>query len=398
MSGHHRNDLHLSKNGRLIEHEIEHKLADGHTNVQGMLYDEVQKLRRLDSSTDGKLNKHKFSHDLQSIDAVLHHKHLLPHMHLPKDSHKHTSEVPLPPRRPDELAAKGPSVRPAADRSPAMKPDLAPHAPKPDLPQAFHKQDPVQPAEKPNLTPAAQKLDPAQPARTADVPQQTQKPDLVAPERKPGSGELSSLSAAIARAKAGGRPVNIVQIGDSHIDAGIETPALAKELAADNGLRKDQVRSSYYGRNGVTSEYANKHSAAFLNKLNTNTDLVVVSFGSNDAKLNPGHDYTKNYSELIAKVQQKAPNASIVMVGPTDGNFWDTNTHLPYLNEVTQAQERVAAATRNSAYINILPQMGPMSALRRNGFMTTDNLHLTGDGYRLLGKTLGDDISADLKK
>lgn len=367
MSGHHRDDLHLSKHGRLIEQEIEHKLVDGHTNVQGMLYDEVQKLRRLYTSTDGKLNKHKFSHDLQSIDAALHHKHLLPHMHLPKDSHKHTSDVPpLPPRRPDDLAAKG-------SEKPTKAADL------------------VQPAQKPELTLAAQKF---------DLEQQTQKPDLPqAPsERQPGAGELSSLSAAIARAKAGGRPVNIVQIGDSHIKAGIETPALARELAADNGLSKDQVQSSYYGHNSITSEYANKHSAAFLDKLNKNTDLVVVSFGSNDAKLNPGDDYTKNYSELIAKVHHKAPNASIVMVGPTDGNFWNTNTHLPYLNEVTQAQERVAAATRNSTYINVLPQMGSMSALRRNGFMTTDNLHLTGDGYKLLGKTLGDDISADLKK
>jgi lysophospholipase L1-like esterase len=344
VSGHHREDLHLSKNGRLIEHEIEHKLAKGHTNVQGMLYDEVQKLRRLDSSADGKVNKHKFSHDVQSIEAALHHKHLLPHLHLPKDSHNHSSEVPLPPRRPDDLAAKGSEPTRAAE--PSQKPDLPP----------------------------------------------------AAPESQPGSGNLSSLSAAIARAKAGGRPVNIVQIGDSHIDAGIETPALAKELAADNGLRKDQVKSSFYGRNSVTSEYANEHSAKFLNKLNKNTDLVVVSFGTNDAKVNPGNDYTKNYSELIAKVHDKAPNASIVMVGPTDGNFWNTDTHLPYLNEVTQAQERVAAATRNSAYINVLPQMGPMANLRRDGFMTTDRVHLTGDGYRLLGKTLGDDISAELKK
>jgi lysophospholipase L1-like esterase len=374
VSGHHREDLHLSKNGRLIEHEIEHKLAKGHTNVQGMLYDEVQKLRRLDSSADGKVNKHKFSHDVQSIEAALHHKHLLPHLHLPKDSHNHSSEVPLPPRRPDDLAAKGSEPTRAADL--------------------------VQPAQKPDLSPAAQKLDLAKSTRKPDLAEPSQKPDLppAAPESQPGSGNLSSLSAAIARAKAGGRPVNIVQIGDSHIDAGIETPALAKELAADNGLRKDQVKSSFYGRNSVTSEYANEHSAKFLNKLNKNTDLVVVSFGTNDAKVNPGNDYTKNYSELIAKVHDKAPNASIVMVGPTDGNFWNTDTHLPYLNEVTQAQERVAAATRNSAYINVLPQMGPMANLRRDGFMTTDRVHLTGDGYRLLGKTLGDDISAELKK
>lgn len=382
MSGHHKHESHLSKNGRQIEQEIEHKLAGSHGNVRDMLYDEVQKLRQMDSTADGKLNKHKFSHDLKAIESTLHHKHLLPHMHLPRDGHKPSSDIPLPPRKPDDLSSKDQSTIPGKPEGNLL------HPPKVDDLSARGPQRQAKDTDfaARGTTPHENGAD--RPPQPADNNQKPAHPP----------GELSSLSDAIARARAGGRPVSIVQIGDSHIEAGIETPALAKELAAHNGLRSDQVKYGYYGHIGISASYADKHPNEFLKKVDKNTDLVVVSFGSNDSEEKAGRQYTKDYSDLIAKVRERAPNASIVMLGATDGNIWNTKTHLPYLDSVKQAQEGVAASTPNSAYINVRPQMGTVADMRRRGFMTTDNLHLTGDGYRLLGRIVADDISNELKK
>ena len=204
-----------------------------------------------------------------------------------------------------------------------------------------------------------------------------------------GSGTLKS---AIDRAKAGGKPLVIAQIGDSHIAAGIETPALANEIARDAGLRPDQVSSSSYGHPWKTAEYADQHKQEFLSRIRPDSDLVVVSFGSNDSAGNMINNYQNKYKDLLQSIHERAPHAQIVAAGPFDGNVWNTDKHLPQIDNVIQAQRNAAAEVPNTTYVNLKDQFGSVSSLRNRGYMVSDRLHLTSDGYKAVGALLGDDI------
>jgi lysophospholipase L1-like esterase len=207
--------------------------------------------------------------------------------------------------------------------------------------------------------------------------------------------KLTTLTSAVERAKAGGRPVNIAQIGDSHVAAGIETASLAKKFAENEGLNQNQVNYSYKGVVGKTASYAASHPNEFLGKINPSTDLVVVSFGSNEAQKHVGDGYKNDYSRLIGEIRQKAPNASILMVGPTDGAFWNSNRRLPGLGSVVEAQKAVQAQTANSAYLDVLPVTGSMNSMRSRGMLSRDNLHLTAAGYKIVGGSIADSVIAN---
>ncbi len=188
--------------------------------------------------------------------------------------------------------------------------------------------------------------------------------------------------------------MNIAQIGDSHIAPGTETAALAQKFAANQGLNAGQVEYTSRGVVGKSASDAAAHPQEFLGKLNSHTDLVVVSFGSNEATKQVGNGYKNDYAHLIQQVRQRAPNASILMVGPTDGAYWNSRRELPGLGSVTEAQRAVQARTPNSAYVDIRSLTGSMASMRSRGMLSNDNLHLTNAGYRVAGGIIADSISS----
>lgn len=201
-------------------------------------------------------------------------------------------------------------------------------------------------------------------------------------------GNLNKVQLAAERARAGGRPLNIAQIGDSHVAAGTQTRTLAKTLAAEFGLNEGQINFSAAGAKGKSASYAASHPDRFLGKINGSTDLVVVSFGSNEAGKQAGASYVNDYARLIHQIRDKAPNASIVMVGPTDGAFWNTNKRLPGLDSIVAAQKGVQATVADSAYLDPRQAMGYMQSMRSRNLLSGDNLHLTTSGYQLLGSLI----------
>lgn len=204
---------------------------------------------------------------------------------------------------------------------------------------------------------------------------------------------LDTLKLAVSRARAGGRPLELTQIGDSHIHYKVETESLAARFAKENGLTNEQLTFSSYGNPGKTAPYANQHAEEFLQNVSSKTDLVVVSFGSNESREPVAKEYTIEYADFIGKIRQRAPGAAIVMVGPTDGNIYQTNRHLPYLEDITKVQASVAARVSDAAYISVAFRMGSVAAMKSAGLILEDNLHLTSEGYTKLGKMIADDIS-----
>lgn len=231
-------------------------------------------------------------------------------------------------------------------------------------------------------------------------------PDIPAPTGESGmnvsAGDgkgLEHLKEAIQRASSGGQPVSVLQYGDSHIVEGTE----AKTIEA---LLKGIAPTEYHtqAKGGITAQYPLDHPQDWLDKpiSQTNPDLVILSFGSNDAAgpKNP-EQYAQTYQKLIDEVRERAPNASILVVGPSDGNSIsgaNKGNDLPGLETVIQVQREVAA--RNGLdFFDLREAMGGAGSIEKwhaDGLAAGDELHFTKAGYQKLGQGIFEHIKSEL--
>ncbi|MBS2008850.1 MAG: hypothetical protein JST01_17500 [Cyanobacteria bacterium SZAS TMP-1] len=335
-----------------IAHEIERRYQHGE-NLPHVLKDEIHHLRNSEYS-HGHLNRQSFKHDLKQLEHKLQADHILPHIHI-HTSGKHAGSI--------ESIGRAPAHKPAPEAKPAH-----------DLP--VHVQ-----------------------AKPTDMPRPAGH-DAIAGAvndagRPTGNGELGQLKQDIDKARAAGKPINMVQIGDSHIAAGIETQALAQGLSNRFGVK---VNYKADGINGAHTTDALANPGFFLKDLNKDTNLVVVSFGSNDADAVAGKAYHQNYEKLLSDIRTKAPNATLVMVGPTDGAYWKhPDKELVGLDSVTREQSAVAATIPHSGYFDIRAKLGTIAQMRSHGWMDDSNLHFTKEGYQVIGDSIAQFIQARAK-
>jgi len=395
-------------------HEIENRYSGGE-KLHSVLTDEIHHLRSADYK-HGHLDSQAFKHDLKALEHKLQEDHVLPKIHIhtsgkhigsfetmgsakvssAKDQHNERSStrhaggtesadtVPrhagarestdIYPRHAGHPGAVKPEKKEAGPTGPSSgaRSDTAPRRESPPA-------DTVNPS--PDFTDT--RPAPAEP-----------KADRTPTPASNGPG-LSHLKETIDRAKAEGRPINMVQIGDSHIEGGVETPALAQGLADKLGVNVNYDKDGI--RNSKASDALN-NPGFFLKDINKNTDLVVVSFGSNDSTTQAGAAYKQTYQHLIDEIKDKAPNASIVMVGPTDGAYSGRpQSELVGLDSVTAQQRAVASGVRNGSYFDIRARMGTIADMNGQHLMAKDNLHFTNGGYTVIGNDIADYIAEQVK-
>jgi len=251
----------------------------------------------------------------------------------------------------------------------------------------------------PSLTGA----DRAEARRPAVPPDVVQHPEVIEATDGAGAaaGGYAQLKAAIQRARSGGDPVRVLQYGDSHIAAGFE-PAAIKRLFAEQ--LEGRLNYSTMAENGVASTYPLGHKREWLDEplQKTNPDLVIVSFGTNDAA-NPvdKESFKKEFEKLIVNIQQRAPGASIMIVGPGDGcsiRGANKGKLLPGLDQVV-AGEREVAAKYGLDFVDVRQLMGgPGSIYDWSARGLTDHykLHFTREGYNRIGTMIFDHMKRQL--
>lgn len=210
---------------------------------------------------------------------------------------------------------------------------------------------------------------------------------------------LVHLREAIDRANNGGKPVSVLHYGDSHIVAGTEPKTIENQLKAIA-----PVDYHTQAKIGISANYPLTHQQEWLDKpiRDANPDLVILSFGGNDAAGPVNKEaYEKQYQSLIDNVRQRAPNASILVVGPGDGNSIvgaNKGNTLPGLDAVVAAQKEVAA--RNGLeFIDMREAMGGPGSIERwhaEGLAAGDKLHLTAKGYQRMGQTIAEHIKQEV--
>jgi lysophospholipase L1-like esterase len=117
--------------------------------------------------------------------------------------------------------------------------------------------------------------------------------------------------------------------------------------------------------------------------------LVILAFGTNEANstLWTGDQYRSDMKEIIARIRRAAPNVSILLVGPPDCGRTRPLTHLADVIDV----QREIATQQNVAFWDWRLHMGGARVVTQwvvAGLGQGDYVHLTGEGYRLIGNLL----------
>jgi lysophospholipase L1-like esterase len=120
-----------------------------------------------------------------------------------------------------------------------------------------------------------------------------------------------------------------------------------------------------------------------------NPALVMLAYGTNEANshLWTLADYRADMTALIARVRRAAPDAAILMIGPPDCGKLHPLLHL---GDVVAAQREIAREQK-VAFFDLRLHQGGAGAVKlwvTAGYGQTDYIHLTGEGYRLVGETI----------
>lgn len=212
-----------------------------------------------------------------------------------------------------------------------------------------------------------------------------------------------------------GRPLRVLQVGDSHVAGGSYPAALRATLEqawgkAGNDSTGTGVSFSYMGRNGATAQqFANSEKVAQIAA--RCPDLIILSFGTNEC-------HGMGYSEELHRVQledfyamltEACPSAVIMMTTPP-GDYLTTRRSYRSRSgrrvvrsaaRINPMSERCAAALESFGRQNGLAVWdlnaiaGGKTAVvkwQSAGLMKPDRVHFTPDGYRLHGRLLGEAI------
>ncbi|MCA9579066.1 MAG: hypothetical protein H6726_26200 [Sandaracinaceae bacterium] len=129
-----------------------------------------------------------------------------------------------------------------------------------------------------------------------------------------------------------------------------------------------------------------------------NPDLVVLAYGTNESGDDqPIAAYESQLREVVGRVRETVPNASCLLIGPSDrpteledGSYEDR----PRTAQLIQAQHRVAVEMGCGFFDLVAFMGGPLSMVTWSAatpaYGAPDHVHFTRAGYERLGNVLHD--------
>ena len=212
-----------------------------------------------------------------------------------------------------------------------------------------------------------------------------------------------------------GRPLRVLQIGDSHVAGGNYPKAVRSTLenawgTAENDSIGSGISFSYMGRNGATTQwFANREK---INEIAAKCpDLIILSFGTNEC-------HGMGYREELHRIQLEdfhemlstaCPDA-IIMITTPPGDYLTTRRVIRSrsgrrivrsVSRINPMSVRCAAelesfGTAHGLAVWDLNSIAGGKAAVTNwqgaGMMRPDRIHFTPAGYQLHGKMLGEAI------
>jgi lysophospholipase L1-like esterase len=159
----------------------------------------------------------------------------------------------------------------------------------------------------------------------------------------------------------------------------------------DNKDEKGIVYNSL-GVGGSSLYSITDHNSLLVDNIsNYGPDLIILSFGSNDAyyKNFDNNNYKLKLVEFIKNISSKNPNTTFLLTSPPDSR--SKNREPVSLPAIQQIFSEIAETRNNVAYWDLRSIMGGENSVNnwlKNKLAENDKLHYTKAGYDLQAQLL----------
>jgi lysophospholipase L1-like esterase len=149
------------------------------------------------------------------------------------------------------------------------------------------------------------------------------------------------------------------------------------------------------GVNGASVPSYNRCQLLSAQLQNLYPDLIILSIGINDAN-DPDFSatrYEQNYDTLIATIKKAAPNAAVIFTSNTDSYY---KKKYPNKNALEAKKAMVRLAEKHNGALwdlhSIMGGLGSIKQWESKGMAKKDLVHLTNNGYKIIGDLLSNAI------
>lgn len=201
----------------------------------------------------------------------------------------------------------------------------------------------------------------------------------------------------------GARTLPLSENGWQVLETNVNFPV---QLQLDNNMaiggywldRGEGGRVSAMGINGATQSYWQRWQHADFGLRQSQADLVILAYGTNEAFSADISEHTSHVNDAIAKIRQSLPNATILIINApeslksTQGSCGTRATHL----DQVQANLRQIAQNNGTLYWSWQEAMGSECSMKswiEQGLGAKDGVHFSKLGYQ----TAGDDLYNNLR-
>ena len=176
----------------------------------------------------------------------------------------------------------------------------------------------------------------------------------------------------------GDSPVRVFGVVTERDGAGVVVDAL--------GVNGSRARSHLLWNDALYREHLRRR----------NPDLVVLAYGTNEAGDDqPIADYERQLNDVVRRIRETLPNASCLLVGPSDRPLVQSRTSVvdrPRTAQVIETQWRVALQNGCGFFDTVAFQGGPMATVTWSEldppYAGRDLVHFTRRGYVRLGEVM----------
>jgi hypothetical protein len=209
--------------------------------------------------------------------------------------------------------------------------------------------------------------------------------DLEVMDEVSGQSAMLFLEGDYSRSYYFDRPVGQAKL------AARRTSAAQKQLHIDGISLENELSGVIYHSIGVNGAKFSDYSRAryFAKQVaDLNPDIIVLSFGTNEAQANPDPSYLyKTIKDLADGLEQACPGARFVITTPAD-SYLRGKGFNPYLPEVSSIIRRFAGDKGYALWDLFALGGGENSAAswKGAGLMSHDSVHYSKVGYMTQGK------------
>lgn len=186
----------------------------------------------------------------------------------------------------------------------------------------------------------------------------------------------------------------VFMTGDSHVFAKVYPNTIEELLKA----KHEDVDFGYWAKNGICFYSFNNTPEYFDTIFKFQPDILIVHLGTNGAYDNnfTRQAFRQEMENFYSTLTDSVPNVKTIFVTPFTNKKRKYRKkgkwHVNYKNKDVAEEIKSFVNDHPGTYVIDNNESAGMKYLKTRGLIRPDNVHLTEEGYRMLGEEVGNEV------